>query len=71
MIALVLGLGLSGALNAAPGRAQSAPIIIPPVIPIIVGVPGGGGRDGLIWSKSGRANVDIDRSQQHGRAAVH
>jgi hypothetical protein len=70
IVALITGLVLGSTLGVTPGRAQAVPIIVPPVVPVIVGLPSGGGRVGVTWSTSGRADVDVhvDRSQRHGRA---
>lgn len=83
-VGLVAGLVACGVLGTAPVNAQTSPIIIPPIIPIavgitpsipsvIVGFPGTSGvhsQAGVTWSKSGRADVDIDVSRSHGQAAA-
>ena len=65
-------------------RAQSVPIIVPPISPIvvgitpaipslIVGIPGDSGvhsRAGVTWSTTGRADVDVDIDRHHGQAAA-
>ena len=72
-----------GTVGLTPGHAQSipeAPIVIVPVAPLTVSMPGirppltmgitGKSRNGMIWSKSGRADVDIAIDEHHGRAVV-
>jgi hypothetical protein len=84
VVALVAGLLACGGLGTAPVQAQSVPIIIPPIAPIIVGIPAGvspvvvgipgsSGRDsrhGVTWSTSGRADVDVDVDRHHGQAVM-
>lgn len=75
-LGLIVGLVACGVFGGTPVRAQSVPIIVPPISPIVVGsmpgFPAGGvnSRAGLTWSRSGRADVDIDIDRQHGHAAV-
>jgi hypothetical protein len=72
-IGLVVGLAACGVMGGAPVHAQSAPIIVPPIAPIVIGFPGDSGvnsRGGLIWATSGRADVDVDIDRQHGQAAA-
>jgi hypothetical protein len=84
--ALVAGLIACGAFGIAPVQAQSVPVIVPPISsvvvgippampPLIIGFPGDNGlhsRDGLTWSTTGRADVDVDVdiNRQHGQAAA-
>jgi hypothetical protein len=83
-LALVAGCVAGAIASVAPVAAQTGPVIVPPVAPIVVGLPagiplggavlpghkGGTTRDGLIWSKSGRADVDIAVDRHHGQAAA-
>lgn len=82
-IALAAGLVACGVLGSAAANAQTGPIIIPPIstivvsipprIPSLVGIPGAGGvhrTEGVTWSKSGRADVDIDVDRQHGQTVA-
>ena len=83
-VGLVAGLVACGVLGGASANAQTGPIIIPPIssivvgippsIPsLVVGIPGSGGvhnTDGVTWSKSGRADVDIDIDRHHGQAVA-
>ena len=83
-VGLIAGLVACGAFGVVPVQAQSVPIIIPPSSPIVVGIPPGipslivgipgesgvRSRDGVTWSTSGRADVDIDIDRQHGQAAA-
>jgi hypothetical protein len=83
-IALVAGLAACAALGATPVRAQSVPVVVPPIAPIVVGVPAGipsvaigipgtrgaHSRSGVTWSTSGRADVDVDVARRHGQAAT-
>jgi hypothetical protein len=83
-VTLVAGLVACAVFGAVPVQAQSVPIVVPPVAPVVVGVPPsippgippavggmpGGGRAGIAWSKSGRADVDIDVDRHHGQAAA-
>jgi len=85
-VGLVAGLVACGMFGAAPVQAQSVPIIIPPIASIIVGIPpaipslvvglpghsGVNSRAGLVWSTTGRADVDVDVdiNRQHGQAAT-
>jgi len=84
-IGLVAGLVACGVFGIAPVQAQSVPIIVPPIssvvvglppgIPSLVGLPGDSGvtsRGGMIWSTTGRADVDldVDIDHQHGQAAT-
>ena len=83
-VGLIVGLVACGAVGVAPVQAQSVPIIIPPISPIVVGIPPGipslivglpgdsgvTSRAGLTWSTTGRADVDVDIDRQHGQAAV-
>jgi hypothetical protein len=72
-----------GTVGLTPGHAQSnpqTPIVIVPVAPVAVSMPGilpprtlgitGKSRGGVIWSKSGRADVDIAIDEHHGRTVV-
>ena len=84
VVGLAAGLVAYGVLGVAPARAQSVPIIVPPISPIvigitpaipslIVGIPGDSGvhsRSGVTWSTTGRADVDIDIDRHHGQAAA-
>jgi hypothetical protein len=83
-IALVAGLVACAAVGAAPVHAQSVPIVVPPIAPITAGIPigvppvvvsvpapgGASSRDGVTWSESGRADVDVDVDRHHGQAAA-
>jgi hypothetical protein len=79
-IALVAGLMACGLVGSASVGAQSAPIIIPPISPIGVGIPVGvppifvgvteHSQGGVSWSTTGRADVDIDIDRHHGQAAA-
>ena len=83
-VGLVAGLVAWGVLGDASANAQPGPIIIPPIIPIsvgitpsipsvVVGIPGTGGvrsTEGVTWSKSGRADVDIDIDRHRGQAVA-
>ncbi len=83
-VGLVAGLVATGLLGIAPAHAQSVPIIAPPLSPIVVrltpaipsliaGIPGTGGvhsQDGVTWSTTGRADVDVDVDRHHGQAAA-
>jgi hypothetical protein len=83
-IGLAAGLMACAAFGVAPVHAQSVPIIVPPlppivvgisagVPPVVVGIPGISGvhdRAGVTWSESGRAQVDIDIDRHHGQAAA-
>ena len=83
-IGLIVGLVACGAVGVAPVQAQSVPIIIQPISPIVVGIPPGipslivglpgdsgvSSRGGLTWSTTGGADVDVDIDRQHGQAAV-
>ena len=84
-VALVAALVAGGVLGTAPVRAQSVPVVIPPISAIVVGIPpalpslagfpGNGGahsQDGLTWSTTGRADVDVDVevNRQPGQAAA-
>jgi hypothetical protein len=79
----VLAVVAWGTVGITPGHAQSipeAPVIIVPVAPLAASVPGilppltigsaAKSRGGMIWSKSGRADVDIAIDEHHGRAVV-
>ena len=79
-VGLVAGLVACGACGIAPVQAQSVPIVVPPISPIVVGIPPAApslvvgfpgdsrvhSQDGLTWSTSGRADVDVDITRQHG-----
>jgi hypothetical protein len=79
-VGLVAGLVACGVLGVAPVGAQSAPVIVPPISPIVVGITpvipwvvvgdSEHSRGGLNWSTSGRADVDIDIDRSHGQAAA-
>ncbi len=85
-VGFVAGLVACGAFGIAPARAQSVPVIVPPISAIVVGIPpvapsfivgfpgdsGVHSQDGVTWSTSGRADVDVDVdiTQQHGQAAA-
>ena len=83
-VGLLAGLMACEVLGVAPMHAQSVPIIIPPISPVVVGipvsipslvvgVPGGSevnSRAGVTWSTSGRADVDVDIDRHHGQAAA-
>jgi hypothetical protein len=83
-VGLVAGLVAGVAFSVASVHAQSVPIIVPPISPIVVGIPAGtppvvvgipgiGGvhdRAGVTWSESGRADVDVDIDRHHGQAAA-
>jgi multidrug efflux pump subunit AcrA (membrane-fusion protein) len=83
-LGLAAGLITCGVVGVAPTSAQSVPVIVPSVGPIIVGItanvpsvivgiPGQSEvheQSGVTWSKSGRADVDIDVGQHHGQAAA-
>jgi hypothetical protein len=83
-IALVAGLVAYAAFGANPVRAQSVPVVVPPIAPIVVGIPAGipsvvvgipgnsgaHGRAGVTWSTSGRADVDVAVDRHHGQAAT-
>jgi hypothetical protein len=83
-VGLVAGLAACAAVGVAPARAQSVPVIVPPVAPIVVGSPasippvvvgipgssGAHGRGGITWTESGRAQVTVDVDRHHGRAAA-
>ena len=85
-VGLVAGLLACGVCGIAPARAQSVPIIVPPISAIVVGIPpsipslvvgfpgdnGVNSRGGLTWSTTGRADVDVDVdiSRQHGQVAT-
>jgi hypothetical protein len=83
-VALIAGLLACGAFGAAPANAQTGPIIIPPIVPIavgitpgipwvIVGIPGTSevhSQGGVTWSTSGRADVDVDIDRHHGQAVA-
>ena len=83
-VGLVAGLVACGMFGGAPVHAQSVPIIVPPIAPIVVGIPvsippvfvgipgdnGVHSRGGVTWSASGRADVDIDIDRHHGQAAA-
>ena len=83
-VGLIAALVACGVFGAAPVRAQSLPIVVPPISAIVVGIPpvmpslivgfpgesGVHGQGGLTWSTTGRADVDVDISRQHGQAAA-
>ena len=83
-VALVAGLVTCAAVGAAPVHAQSVPIVVSPIAPITAGIPigvppmvgsvpapgGANSRDGVTWSESGRADVDVDVDRHHGQAAA-
>lgn len=79
-VGLVAGLVAGAVVGGAPVRTQAVPIIIPPMSPIVVGVPisippivagvSEHSRGGVTWSTSGRADVDIDTDRHHGQAAA-
>ena len=83
-VALIVGVLAFGAVGAAPANAQTGPIIIPPIIPIavgitpgfpslVVGIPGPSevhSQGGVTWSVSGRADVDVDIDRHHGQAVA-
>jgi hypothetical protein len=83
-VGLIAALVACGAFGAAPVRAQSVPIVVPPISSILVGIPpampslvvgfpGDGGvhsQGGLTWSTTGRADVDVDINRQSGQAAA-
>ena len=84
-VGLVAGLVACGMVRVAPVGAQSVPIIVSPISPVVVGItpgipslvvgmPGNGevtSRAGVTWSTSGRADVDIDIDRHHGQAAAN
>lgn len=79
-VALIAGFVACGVYGIAPIEAQSVPIIVPPMSPIVVGItPGipslvvegsGSSRAGVTWSTSGRADMDVDVDRQHGLASA-
>ena len=83
-VGLIAALMACGAFGAAPVRAKSVPVIVPPISSIVVGIPpaipslvvgfpgdsGVHSQGGLTWSTTGRADVDVDISRQHGQAAA-
>jgi hypothetical protein len=79
-VGLIAGLMACGVLGAAPVGAQTVPVIVPPISPIVVGITPSipwvvvgdaeHSRGGLTWSTSGRADVDIDIDRHHGQAAA-
>jgi hypothetical protein len=83
-VALIAGVLACGAFGAAPTNAQTGPIIIPPIVPIAVGITPGfpslvGGlpgtsevhsQGGVTWSTNGRADVEIDIDRHRGQAAA-
>ncbi len=83
-LGVVVGLAAWGIVGLAPAQAHTMPIIVPPIAPIMIGIPGGlpsrhGGLPGtstgnsradLTWSTRGRADVDVEIDRQHGQAAV-
>ncbi|MDF3042504.1 MAG: hypothetical protein K0Q71_5210 [Thermomicrobiales bacterium] len=86
VLGLVAALVAWGVVGAAPARAQSVPIVVPPISSVVVGIPPGipslvvglpgdsrvSSRGGLTWSITGRADVDVDVDidRQHGQAAA-
>ena len=75
-VGFVAGIVACGLVGSTPAGAQSVPIIIPPIAPIMVGIPpvfvGGGehSQGGISWSTTGRADVDVDIDRHHGQAAA-
>jgi hypothetical protein len=79
-IGLVAALVAFGAGGFTPVAAQSVPIILPPITPIVAGIPvsippifAGGtehSQGGVTWSTTGRADVDVDIDRHHGQAAA-
>jgi hypothetical protein len=84
-VGLVAGLVACGGFGVTPAQAQSVPIIVPPIAPIVVGItpgspslvvgsPGSSGahsRAGMTWSRSGRADVDVEIDRHRGQVAAH
>lgn len=75
-VGLVAGIVALGASGIAPAGAQSVPIVVPSIAPIVVGIPAGApivvvGIPGT-GGATGRADVDVDVdiNRHHGRAAV-
>ena len=75
-VGLVAGLVACGLFGSTPVQAQSVPIIIPPLSPIVVGIPPSfagvpeHSQGGVTWSTTGRADVDVDINRHHGQAAA-
>ena len=79
-VGLIVGLVVCGLVGGPPVEAQPGPIIVPPISPIVVGITPGipwvvvgdaeHSRGGLTWSRSGRADVDIDIDRHHGQATA-
>jgi hypothetical protein len=79
-VGLVAGLVACGVFGSAPVHAQSVPIIIPPLSPIVAGFPvsippafvgvSEHSQGGISWSTTGRADVDVDIGRHHGQAAA-
>jgi len=81
-VGLIAALMACGAFGAAPVRAQSVPIVVPPISSIVVGIPpampslvfgasddsGVHSQGGLTWSTTGRAGVDVDINSQQSQA---
>jgi hypothetical protein len=63
-IALVVGLVAVAASGAAPVRAQSVPVIVPPIAPIVVGIsPGTPSIPSVVIGLPGKSGV-------HGRTGI-
>ena len=79
-VGLVAGLMAYGLVGSTPVGAQSVPIIMPPITPIVAGIPvsippifvgvSEHSQGGISWSTTGRADVDIDIDHHHGQAAA-
>lgn len=80
---LVGGCLMIGTMGIAPAGAQSlpqGPVVILPIAPVELTIPivvpplSGAGvgmrRDGLSWSRTGRADVDVDIDRHHGREVI-
>ena len=80
---LAVGLMSCGLVGVMPVQAHSLPMLGPPVAvivnvppvfpPVVVGLPGRSGvhsRGEVTWSRTGRADVDVDIDRQHGQAAA-
>jgi hypothetical protein len=69
-----MGLVACEVIGVVPVRAESVPVIVVPMPPIVItGLPGDHdvhSRSGVTWATSGRADVDIDVDQQHGQTVM-